>query len=95
MSRKPLTKIQESARGEDCALRIPGVCSFDSTTTVLCHAPYPGRHGSRKADFFAVYGCSKCHSHLDLGECDSAADMWMPAIHETQAKLIEKGLMTV
>jgi len=94
---KKLTAIQKSAKGENCTLRIPGVCTGDQATVVLCHAPYPGRFGSRKHNWWAAYGCSACHDHIDhrdgyhpLTEFD-----WMPAIHETQTKLIEKGLMTV
>ena len=30
-------KIRNSARGQDCALRIPGVCNFNPETTVLAH----------------------------------------------------------
>ena len=86
-------KIRQSARGEVCALRIPGVCNGDTATTVLCHAPYPGRGGMRDHDWWAVFGCSSCHSHLDLGECDNPAAIWLPAIHETQMKLIAKGLL--
>jgi len=102
--RKPLTKIQKSARGENCTLRIPGVCNGNSETVCLCHAPYPTRFGSRKDDHWAVYGCSECHDFVDgrnnksfnwAGMLTGMAEYWMPAIHETQAKLIEKGLMTV
>ena len=96
---KPLTKIQKSAKGEDCALRIPGVCNFDPTTTVLCHAPYPGRGGSRKQDWWAAYGCYNCHQYMDSELRTWTTPVarwanWATAIHETQAKLIEKGLMT-
>ena len=97
-----LTKIQESARGEDCTLRVPGVCSRDPSTVVLCHAPYPGRFGSRKDDWWAAYGCADCHDALDGRDWASmdnymynSAGFWMPAIHETQSKLIDKGLMEV
>ena len=96
-----LTKIQKSARGEDCSLRIPGVCNFNPETTVLCHAPYPTRFGSRKDMWWAAYGCSDCHDFVDGRsiktdfEVMATFGIWMPAIHETQVKLIEKGLMTV
>jgi len=101
--RKPLTPIQKSAKGEDCALRIPGVCNGNPETTVLCHAPYPGKFGSRKDFWWAAYGCSDCHDAVDgrnnlVGQAwrtekESMEEYWMPAIHETQTKLIAKGLM--
>ena len=92
-----MTKIRKSAKGETCALRIPGVCNYDTATTILAHAPYPGRFGSRKDDFFAAYGCSSCHDHVDHRDGYNALTEldWMPAIHETQAKLIAKGLISV
>ena len=93
-----MSKIRKSARMEDCALRIPGVCNFDPETTVLCHAPYPNRGGMRNADHWAAYGCSNCHDYVDgrsTGVQKTCSDFWMPAIKETQEKLIKKGLMEV
>ena len=83
-------KIRQSAKGEVCALRIPGVCNGNTETTVLCHAPYSGRGGMRNHDWWAAYGCSECHALID-GHGYHA--YWHNAIHETQMKLIAKGLM--
>lgn len=94
-----MNKIRQSARDEDCTLRIPGVCNEDPATTVLCHAPFPNRGGMRKGnDTWAAYGCSSCHDLIDGREQiilteEYSALMWMPAIKETQDKLKEKGLM--
>jgi len=93
--RKPLTKIQKSAKGEDCTLRIPANCNGNSETVVLCHAPYPGRFGSRKDDWWAAYGCSSCHAHMDIDVDIGQEYHWFRAIHETQAKLIKKGLLGI
>jgi hypothetical protein len=62
---------------------------------VLCHAPYPGRGGMRSHDWWAAYGCSDCHDAVDHRNMKVflTADIWMPAIHETQAKLKAKGLL--
>ncbi len=32
-------KVRDSARGQDCTVRIPGTCNFDPATTVLAHLP--------------------------------------------------------
>ena len=107
-----MSKIRESARGEECTLRIPGVCNRNLETVVLCHAPYPGKFGSRKDNWWSAYGCSDCHDYVDgrggsvnlqdefwhnvargRGSRVGVEDYWLPAIHETQAKLIEKGLL--
>ena len=59
------TAIQRSARGQDCSLRIPGVCNGNPETTVLAHV---GRHGSAKRnhDDEGVFACSGCHDAIDF-----------------------------
>jgi len=89
------TAITKSARGEDCALRVPGICNFNPETTVFCHAPCVDKGMSFKSpDWWGAYGCSNCHDYQD-GMMHDAAENWMPAIYETQKKLIAKGLITV
>ncbi len=89
------TKITRSAKGEDCALRIPHTCNFNPETTVLCHVntKYKGM-ALKSPDIFALYGCSSCHSALDS---NSGVDpQWvMDAVFETQYKLMEKGLIKI
>ena len=89
------SKIRESAKGEDCAFRFPGVCNFNPETTVLCHinTKYKG-WALKSPDIFAAYGCSDCHSALDQGKINEP--QWvMDAMVETQYKLMEKGLIRV
>lgn len=60
--------IRKAARGQDCTLRIPGVCNWNPETTVLCHSPFleSGRGMGLKApDEEACFGCSACHDVLD------------------------------
>lgn len=63
-----MTPIRRAAAGQDCTLRIPGVCNFDPATTVLCHSNYlvDGKGMGLKApDEKACFGCSACHDVLD------------------------------
>lgn len=63
-----MTPIRKAARGQDCTLRIPGVCNFNPETTVLCHSPFleSGRGMGLKApDTEACFGCCNCHDILD------------------------------
>jgi hypothetical protein len=55
---------RQSAKGQDCTLRIPTVCNRNPETTVLAHV---GRHGTAKRnhDDEAVYACSDCHDAID------------------------------
>jgi len=94
------TKLTRSARGKDCTLRIPFVCNRDPATVVLCHAPYPGKSGTRTDDFWAAYGCSSCHDYVDGRTKHNDSNImilsfWAQAIHETQKQLIEHGLITI
>ena len=63
-----MTPIRRSAKGEACTLMIPGVCTGDTTTTVLCHSNRlaDGKGlGMKAPDTEACYGCSACHDVLD------------------------------
>ena len=60
--------LTETARGQDCTLRVPGVCSFDTATTVWAHSNWD-EHGKGKGlkahDPFGCWACSACHDWLD------------------------------
>ena len=98
-------KIRESARGEDCTLRLPG-CMNDTKTTVLAHSPYKSFHGGgislKPEDLFSCYACSNCHDVLD-GRKQMPGDWndhyilhaFVRAMAETQRKFVEKGLIEV
>lgn len=90
--------VRDSARGEDCSLRIPGVCNFDPETTILAHVPCGMRGTSIKGpDIIGVYACSACHDLLDDRVRGEAINGWdvIRALAETQVKLVQKGLVTV
>ena len=58
------SKIRRSAQGQECQIRIPGVCNGNPETTVLCHLPGGGM-GGKMSDIHAAYGCSECHDYVD------------------------------
>lgn len=90
-------KVRDSARGQDCTVRIPGACNFNPETTVLAHLPCGQKGmGMKGFDTVAVYACSACHDVLDgrrKGEVDWS-DM-LRAIAETHEALIRAGILTV
>ncbi len=89
-------KIRDSARGETCTFRIPGVCNNNDETVVFCHAPSPHKGTATKSDdFWGAYGCHNCHSYMDNYRYGQVSTTWMQAIFETQKRLIEKGLIEV
>lgn len=60
--------IRDSARDEECSVRIVGVCNGRTDTTVWSH--FPGIDGDRgmgmKAlDLCGAYACAACHDVVD------------------------------
>lgn len=92
-------KLRDSAKGKDCTLRIPGVCSFNPETTVLAHLPCGHRGtGIKGPDMIAVFACSACHDRIDArtstAPAVTASDL-LRALAETQMQWIESGLITI
>lgn len=92
--------IRQSAEGERCRVKIPGVCNGDPQTVVLAHLNGAGI--SRKApDWQAAYACSGCHEWLDGRYAQEGFDretrdlMHLKAVIATQRALIDKGLIEV
>jgi len=63
-----VSQITESARGEDCQVRLPGICSFDPAKTIWSHC----RHGSagrgkaiKAIDLAGAYACTSCDAAYD------------------------------
>lgn len=98
-SRQVSNKITQSARGEDCTLRIVGVCNFNPETTVFAHLNGGGM-GIKHHDIFGCYACRDCHDWLDgrvsgVGFRHHAQAEFLRAMVETQNKLLEKGLIKI
>lgn len=63
-----MSKIRESARGEQCAIRIPGICTHDPAQTVWSHAngSAAGKGiGMKAIDLLGAYACFRCHAVYD------------------------------
>ena len=92
-------KISKSARGKQCTARIPDAGNHDPATTVLAHAPFSGKFGSRKHWWWSAYLCFDCHELLDDRDMRLTREekdlIWFAAVHETQEYLIEAELLKV
>lgn len=88
--------LRDSARGEDCTLRLDA-CNFDPETTVLAHIPCGQKGvGLKGPDTLACYACANCHDILDSrahGVIEEG-DL-LRAIAETHERLIRKGILTI
>lgn len=94
------SKIRRSAQGQDCTIRIPGVCNGNPETTVLCHLP-GGGIGAKRSDIHGAYGCSACHDAVDGRR--TVAGLWgeeiaqyhLEAVIRTQEILLRDGLIKI
>jgi hypothetical protein len=60
--------LRKKAKGQECQIRIPGVCNRNPDTVVLAHYRLMGYCGERlKPDdfIFGAWGCSSCHDLCD------------------------------
>ena len=59
-----MSKLRKSAKGQDCQFRFPGVCNFNTETTVGAHIRIKGLCGVAKkpSDLLLVWACSDCHN---------------------------------
>lgn len=90
-------KLRDSANGQECTIRLPGICNFDPKTTVLAHLPCGMRGtGMKGPDQIAIHACSACHAVIDGPDrwTVPAAD-YLRALAETQIRWIESGLLKV
>lgn len=93
-----MSKITESAKGEECQVRIPGVCNFDDSTTIPAHLN-GGGVALKVNDIHIAYCCSACHDVLDgrvkTQYSNDQVLLWFyEAVFRTQMLLLAKGLIS-
>lgn len=95
--------IRDSARGEECTVRIAGVCNHDPATTVWSHFPLndAGKGmGMKGLDLVGCYSCAACHDVVD-GRAKAPAGMtrelvlldWFFGMARSLVRLRIKGLV--
>ena len=62
-----MTDLRKLARGQQCMIRIPGVCNGDPETTILAHYRMAGLCGTgqKPIDECGAWACSSCHDVVD------------------------------
>ena len=99
-----LSKITDSARMEQCLIRIPGVCNRDDATVVFCHEPSGSGLSMKYPDTEGVYGCSSCHDVIDsrvppppqkLYSRQDIMVIYYEGARRTRIKLIEYELIKI
>ena len=94
-----MSKLRESAKGQDCMVRIPGVCNFNPETVILAHLGGAGM-GLKKHDIHGAFCCSSCHDELDgrvrtspLFTKNDIKLMHHEGVERTQDIWLEEGLI--
>ncbi len=96
-----MSKITASAKGEDCTVRLGGICNHNPETVVFCHiSGVRHGHGVGIKTIFGAYGCSSCHDALDgrvktQYNAIELKNAFYEAVLETLNKLNEKGLVKI
>ncbi|EKY4319269.1 DUF1364 domain-containing protein [Salmonella enterica] len=59
--------LTKQARGRECTVRIPGICSFNPESSVLAHYRLAGTCGTgyKPDDQQAAIACNCCHDAID------------------------------
>jgi len=90
------SKYTKSAKGQNCTVRIPGVCNHNPETVVFAHLNGGGM-GMKHSDIHGAYACSACHDEIDRRtrhqppfktRCD-----FLEAVIRTQEIMIKDGIL--
>ena len=86
--------ITELAKGQECQIRISGVCNWNPETTVACHFRMAGLSGVGfiPPAIFAAWGCSSCHAWCDSHHDDATRLAHALGVFRTQAALLKAGI---
>ena len=82
-----MSKERKAAKWQQCCIRLPGVCSWDIDTVVLCHFRLVGMSGMgmKSPDWLAAFGCAKCHQFVDSHKDDATQLAFAHGVFRTLA----------
>lgn len=91
-----MSKLRQSAKGQNCLVRIPGVCNHNNETVVLAHLNGGGM-GLKHNDLFGAFACSACHDEIDRRTRRHDKDLvdlcFFHGIQRTQQYWLDNGLV--
>ena len=93
------SKYTKSAKGQQCQVRIPGVCNHNPETVVFAHLSGAGI-GRKHLDIHGSYACSDCHDAVD-GRIPTGYERWrlielhMEGMVRTQVIMIKMGVLVL
>lgn len=88
-----MANLRKLAKGQQCQVRIEGVCNFNPETTVLAHLRMAGITGAgmKANDLLGAWCCSACHSATE-----SNPDLrreFLEGMARTQNELVKMGVV--
>lgn len=89
-----MASLRKLARGQDCQVRIEGVCNFNSETTVLAHLRMAGITGTgmKANDLLGAWCCSDCHAATESNP--NLRKEFLEGVVRTQDQLVKMGVVT-
>lgn len=95
-----MSKIRKAAKGQQCQIRLIGICNHNPETVVLAHYRLAGYCGTgiKPSDLMGAFACDACHAAVDGRlKTDLSPDELQTAFAEgvmrTQQILIKQGLL--
>ncbi len=92
-----MSVLRKTARGQQCMVRIPGICNHNPETTVLAHLNGGGM-GKKHHDLFGAFCCSACHDEVDRRTMTKEKDFvdmcFYDGIQRTQQWWLDNGYVT-
>lgn len=95
--------IRDSARGEECTVRLPGICANDPAATIWSHARWlhAGKGmGTKAVDLAGAYACTSCDAVYDGQRKppegmmrDDVDRAWCVGHFKSLVRLAQKGLI--
>lgn len=89
------TDLRKLARGQECQIRIPGICNGNPETTVLAHLRQAGITGvaQKSPDLLGAWSCSDCHFYTESRPNDRDRRAFLEGVMRTQYELIKQGIV--
>jgi hypothetical protein len=98
-----MSKITASARGENCTIKLIGVCNGNPDAVVYAHSnklQHGKGRGLKASDRYGAYACSACHDVIDgrvprpkwMGKA-FADEAFSEGMARTHTILLQKGLI--
>ena len=93
-----MSKLRKEARGRQCMVNVPGICTGGGEDTVLAHYRHPRLcgMGQKPDDRFGAWACHACHDAIDGRNTQGRERDWLRQCHAqgvmfTQDRLIKEG----